>query len=165
MALKSIYKELLDMAQGSNSNGDEINMMDPFLGDIEDIMSGYDNEASNLAYLPIKRHYIEQNGLRFDISSIISYAVKDELPQKVLDEYMDGEYFNEYPVAVSFLMRRDDYIDMQRETYDKGLYNIIRFNRGMYNVFSQGHIISVYGDADTVTIIAGFSKEGDELDD
>lgn len=166
MAVKSIYKELLDMAQDSQVNDDmDIDMMEPFLGDMADIMSNYDESESKIAYLPIKRHYIEQNGLRYDISGILSYAVRDGIPKNILDEYIDGEFFNDYPVAVSFLMRRDDYIKMQRETFTNGLYNILRFSRGMHNVFSAGHIVTVYGDSENVTVIAGFSKEGDELDD
>jgi hypothetical protein len=141
-------------------------MFSSFMDDMDDdIMSRYAKSESNLAYLPINRHFIEQNGLRFDISSINSCVIKDKLPKKVLDEYIDGKYFNDYPIAVSFLMRRDEYINMQRETISDGLYNILRFSRGMCNVFSQGHIVSVYGDSDTVTVIAGFSKEGEEFDD
>ncbi len=166
MALKSIYKELLETVKPPQDNMDGVDLFGAFMDDMnDDIMSRYDEAENKLAYLPIKRHFIEQNGLRFDISSINSYAIKDELPQKVLDEYIDGEHFNDYPIAVSFLMQRDEYINMQRETFSGGLYNILRFSHGMCNVFSQGHIVSVYGDADTVTVIAAFSKEGEEIDD
>ena len=166
MALKSIYKELLDSVTGSREYNDDMDMdmTGSYLDGIDDIMAGYDDD-SNLAYLPIKRHFIEQCGLRYDISSIISCSVKDRIPKTVLDGYIDGKYFNDYPVAVSFLMRRDDYLHMQRETNGDGLYNILRFSHGMHTIFSQGRVVSVYGDADSVTVIAGFSKEGDELDD
>lgn len=165
--MKSIYLELLSLPE-EQVTFNAINMDDYdgnpfFFGDDEDDDIDADDEDEaideNLIYMPLERTFLLLDGEQVDVSDVqFSYA-NFVMKDKTLAEYDDGDIYKEYPIAVSFLMERGDYMRHLAKLSAKDIA-LVSYSNGTYHSFEEGIEVMDFSAGESVRIIMGFAKEG-----
>lgn len=162
--MKSIYLELLSLPE-EQVTFNAINMEDYdgnpfFFGDDDDDIEDEDEAVDdNLIYMPLERKFLLLDGEQVDVSDVqFSYA-NFVLKNKTLDEYDDGDIYKKYPIAVSFLMERGDYIRHLAKLSSKDIA-LVSYSDGTCHTFEEGIEVMNFSAGDSVRIIMGFAKEG-----
>lgn len=164
--MKSIYLELLSLPE-EQVTFNAINMDDYdgnpfFFGDEDDDdIDEEDDDAvdENLLYMPLERTFLLLDGEQVDVSDVqFSYA-NFVMKDKALAEYDDGELYKEYPIAVSFLMDRGDYMRHLAKLSSKDIA-LVSYSSGTCHSFEEGIEVMDFSAGDSVRIIMGFAKEG-----
>lgn len=166
--LKSIYQELLGLSENQMAFN-AISFGDMY-GYDEDEDEDYDPATQNgvadedvgeVIGMPLERTFLcIGQDIQVDIEDLHFSILNLNLPEEALKKYVDGELYKQYPIAVSFLMDRQDYIRYTRQLVkeDKA---IVSYSGGACHTFEDGiQVLDMTAGPDQVRMIMGFAKEG-----
>lgn len=164
--LKSIYQELLEISEQQTFNAISF---DDFIGGYED--EDYDDdengatqnggEQGDVIFMPLERTFLcLGDEIQIDIDDLHFAALNIPLDDTTLKDYIDGSAYRQFPIAVSFLMDRGDYIKYARELLEEEKA-IISYSNGACHSFEDGiQILDITAANNMVKLIMGFAREG-----
>lgn len=158
--MKSIYLELLNLS-GDQMAFQAINF-DGFYPDEDDDYEEPEEDDTvddNLLFLPLERTFLCVGEEQFDVSDLQFAYMNFTLKDRTLEKYDDGDLYKEYPIAVSFLMDRADYMRILPKLSTEDL-SVASYTNGTSHSFEDGVEIMDIGAGDSVRIVMGFAKEG-----
>lgn len=156
--MKSIYLELLGLAD-QQLEFSAINFGGIYDGDEDEYDEPEDNADSNLIFLPLERTFLRIGDEEVDVEDVqfsyVNFTFKDES----LKKYDDGDLYKEFPIAVSFLMDRGDYMRHLRGLSSEDL-SLVSYSNGACHSYEDGIEVMDISAGSSVRIIMGFAKEG-----
>ena len=165
--LKSIYQELLGMSEnqmaynaitldGFYEDEDDENYYDP---DTQDGVT--DEELGEVIGMPLERTFLcIGEDIQVDIEDLHFAIMNVKLSDEVLKEYVDGELYKAFPIAVSFLIDRKDYIRYTRQLVSEEKA-IVSYSGGACHTFENGvQVLDMTAGPEQVRMVMAFAKEG-----
>ena len=159
--MNSIYLELLDVEQhqsmpifmdtdGFFAYGDEEEDENRLLPDKE--------PPGDLIYMPLEQNLLFAGAARIGIRDIHFCCLYISLPDSKLRSYIDGCVYRKFPLAVSFLMAKEDYAKYAEAIQGEDT-SLVENHSGNYHLFRQGKQIMACSAGDDVRMIMGFARE------
>lgn len=142
--IKSIYFALLN--QGTDGNDD--------FNDWDDEIE----QEGNLIYMPLQRITLKRGKKEIDVADV-EFA-KVNASSLNLDGYPDAKFLKDYPVAVSFTVKKRQYGEYRNTIASNE--GIIRLDchDGRFNYsFVGGKEIAAISEGNQVKLVYGFAKE------
>ena len=168
--LKSIYEELLSSLENQMAFN-TISFGDFYDGGYDDEDEDYDPATQNgvaededlgeVIGMPLERTFLcIGQDIQVDIDDLHFSILNVNLSEEVLKEYIDGELYKQFPIAVSFLMTRQDYIRYTRQLVNEEKA-IVSYSGGACHTFENGiQVLDMTAGPDQVRMVMGFEKEG-----